>query len=47
MSQLFWILGGLRDWGIEGLGDLGIYEVQEIRGIALLAKGEDAMQGSI
>jgi hypothetical protein len=29
------------------MGGLEIYEVQEIRGIALLAKGEDAMQGSI
>jgi hypothetical protein len=41
------VIEELRDLGIEGLGDLGIYEVQEIRGIALLAKGEDAMQGSI
>jgi hypothetical protein len=37
----------LRDLGIEELGNWGIYEVQEIRGIALLAKGEGAVQGSI
>jgi len=36
-----------RNLGIGKFRDLGIYEVQEIRGIALLAKGEGAMQGCI